>query len=141
MFFDGCSWSRGQRAVLLHVVGRSQTHYQQAAVHRPVSKEEEWWTGQRGSGGKIILAARSSRGPSLDPQRPPGGSQLSVTPVPENVMPSFGLYRHQTQETYRHTCKQNTSAHKIKINLFKKQQQQQHARAPVLCSIHLAKLN
>jgi hypothetical protein len=72
----------------------------------------------------------SSRGSEFNSQHPHDSSQLSIVTVPGELT-----------STYRHTCKQNTSAHKIKINLFKKQQQQQHARAPVLCSIHLAKLN
>lgn len=46
-----------------------------------------------------------------------GGSQLSGTPVTEGLTPSSSLYRHQTYKTiHKHTGRQNTYTHKIKIN-------------------------
>jgi hypothetical protein len=36
----------------------------------------------------------SSRGPGFNSHLPHGGSQLSITPVPEDLIPS-GLHRHQ----------------------------------------------
>jgi hypothetical protein len=41
----------------------------------------------------------------FDSQHPHGSSQLSVTPVPGDPTPS-----------HRHTCRQNTNAHEIKVN-------------------------
>jgi hypothetical protein len=43
-----------------------------------------------------------SRGPGFNSQHPHGGSQLSVTPVPEDPIPS-----------HRYTCRQHTNAQKI----------------------------
>lgn len=45
-----------------------------------------------------------SRGPVFKPQYTHGSSQLSVTPVPGTL-----------SKTLTPTCKQNTSAHKMKI--------------------------
>jgi hypothetical protein len=36
------------------------------------------------------------RGPGFDSQHPHSGSQVSITPVPEDPMPSFGFCRHCT---------------------------------------------
>jgi hypothetical protein len=51
----------------------------------------------------------SSRGHRFNSQHPHSSSQLCMTPVPENWTPS-----------HRHTCRQNTNAHKIS-NKFSKQ--------------------
>ena len=53
----------------------------------------------------------SSRGPRFNSQHSHGSSQLFVTPVPGDLTSS-----------HRHTCKPNTNAHKIKINLIKQKQ-------------------
>ena len=46
----------------------------------------------------------SSRGPEFNSQHPHGSSKLSVTPVPGDLTPS-----------HRHTYRQNTNAHEIKM--------------------------
>jgi hypothetical protein len=51
-----------------------------------------------------VLAALSEDLGSFNSYYPHGSSQLSVTPVPGNPTPSN-----------RHTCRQNTNAHEIKI--------------------------
>lgn len=50
----------------------------------------------------------SSRGPGFKSQHPHGGSQLSVTPVPVDLIPQ-----------HMHPCSQNTNVHKRKDIYFK----------------------
>jgi hypothetical protein len=57
--------------------------------------------------GSVAEINNSPREPRLNSQHPPGDSQLSVTPVPGDLTPS-----------HRHSCKQNTNEHKMKINYF-----------------------
>jgi hypothetical protein len=55
--------------------------------------------------------------PALDFQYPNGSSQLSVTPVSRDLMPSSGLCRHQVHALCRHPCRQNTHIKYKKVNL------------------------
>lgn len=43
-----------------------------------------------------VVTCCSCRGPRFSLQHLPGSSQLSVSSVPGDLMPSSGLYRHQT---------------------------------------------
>jgi hypothetical protein len=52
----------------------------------------------------------SSEEPGFNSQNPHGSSQPSVTPVPRDPKPS-----------HKHTCRQNTNAHKIKMNTLLKE--------------------
>jgi hypothetical protein len=56
----------------------------------------------------------SSKGPGFNSQHPRGSSHLPVTPVPGDLMPS-----------HRQTRRQNTNAHKVKIN-YKKETNKQN---------------
>lgn len=62
----------------------------------------------------------SSPGPRFDPQRPHGGLQLSVTPVSEDLTPSFGFWLpDQAHRRYR-----NMHAAKTLINIkFKRKKE------------------
>ena len=45
-----------------------------------------------------------------------GSLHLSVTPVPRDLMPFYGLHGHHTHGLHRHTCRPHTPTQKIKIN-------------------------
>lgn len=47
-----------------------------------------------------------------------GGSQLSLTPVPDDPMPPSGLCRYCMPVVHRYTCRQNAQIHKIKIIIY-----------------------
>jgi hypothetical protein len=64
----------------------------------------------------------SSGGPRFNSQQPHGNLQLSVTPVPGDPMPS-----------HRYTCRQNTNAHKIKINKSLLTKRLSRSLTPALC--------
>lgn len=61
----------------------------------------------------------SSRGHRFDSQHPHVDLQLSVPPVPNDLMPSSGFCALGTHVIHRHKCKQNIYTHKI----FKKMYQ------------------
>lgn len=61
-----------------------------------------------------------SRGLVSDSQYLHGGSQPFATPVPEDVMPSAGLYGHWTHGAI-HTSRQNFQTHTIAIKKFRKE--------------------
>jgi hypothetical protein len=54
-----------------------------------------------------------------------GYSQLSVTPVLVDLVPSSGLVRHYMHRMYRHTCRHNT--HTCKINQLKSKKHKKRA--------------
>ena len=56
-------------------------------------------------------------GPGFNSQHPHINSQLSMTPVPGDLMPSSGLCRHCMHVVYRHTCWQICIQHKIKTKV------------------------
>jgi hypothetical protein len=58
----------------------------------------------------------SSRGPEFKSQQPHGGSQPSVTSVPEGLMPSSSCHGHQVPQWYT-DIHADTDTHKIKITL------------------------
>ena len=59
------------------------------------------------------------RGPGLDSQHPHGSSQLSVTPVSGDLMPSSVLLGDQALHmVHRHTCKQKAHIHKLDVAGF-----------------------
>ena len=53
-----------------------------------------------------------SREPRFNSQHSHGSSQLSLTPVPGDPVPTFGLLGQQAHVILRHTFKQNTHTHK-----------------------------
>jgi hypothetical protein len=55
----------------------------------------------------------SCRGPGFGSQYPHGNSQLSVTSIPSDLMPSSGLQGHYTQMVHMLMCKKSTHTHKI----------------------------
>lgn len=61
----------------------------------------------------------SFRGPEFNSQHLHGGSQPSVSPGPEDLMSSSGLYGHCMHTVYIHTRGQNTYTQRIKIKYQK----------------------
>ena len=57
--------------------------------------------------GSAVERTSSHRTFRFNSQHPHGGSQLSVTPVPENPMPSSDPHRHQIHVVHTHTFSQN----------------------------------
>lgn len=57
----------------------------------------------------------SCRGPGFNYQHPHGAAQLSEIPVPWDPMSSSSLNGHCMHMVHRHTCRQNTYTHKIKM--------------------------
>jgi hypothetical protein len=61
-------------------------------------------------------AGQFPKGPGLASQHPHGSSQLSITPVLRDPMPSSSLCTHCTRVVHRHTCVQaKHHTHKIKF--------------------------
>jgi hypothetical protein len=56
-------------------------------------------------------------GPSFISQHPHNGFQPSITPVPEDLTLSASLSEQCTHTVPRHTCRQSTRPHEIKINI------------------------
>ena len=80
--------------------------YQQCYTEKPcLKKTENTLIWGRKDGSVVKSKVSSSRGPGFNSQHPHGSSQLSVTPVPGNLTSS-----------HRHTHRQNTSVHKMKIS-------------------------
>lgn len=57
------------------------------------------------------------QGKSLDCQHLHCGSQLSVSPIPVDHMPSFDLHSHFMQIVGRHIRRENIHIHEIKIKI------------------------
>lgn len=60
------------------------------------------------------LGAFAALEKDLSSQHSLGGSQPSLTPVPRDLVPSFGLCRYQARMEYMHTCKQTLVQNKVK---------------------------
>jgi hypothetical protein len=66
------------------------------------------WRGGWGDSSIVKSPGCSFRGPGFDSQLLHGRSHQSVTPVPEDLAPSSGLYEHCTHAALSHTGSQNT---------------------------------
>ena len=68
--------------------------------------------------GVVVLSTGcSSRGSRFG--SPKASSQLSVTVLPGDLMPTSGLHGHYMYFINKHTCRQNTHIHEIiRINFF-----------------------
>lgn len=71
------------------------------------TRRERWLGAQEHSG-------CSSMGPRFNSQHPHGSLQLSITPVSEDLTPSFGLWAPDTQEVQKCTCYQTLMHVKLK---------------------------
>ena len=70
---------------------------------------------------EVNIHGYSTKGPRFESQHPLVGSQAYETSVPGDPVSTSGLYRHQAHTVVcKHTCRQNTHTHKIKIDLLKK---------------------